>query len=158
MNTGGYNFKSYHAGKAFERPNLETFTNELQIGKWAMQIGAQLDAPSNPAKGDMSQHHLQVVCFLIASSVIGADEHRIAKILGIDPRMAAFWAGNLRESGLWLPDGRILNDHWFREDGGRVVFLFDSLVASGHLRRESHPYSSLPAYNLVPQRPHEELN
>jgi len=93
---------------------------------------------------------LSVTSFLVAASVIGANDHRIAQILGLNHQHVAEWAGNLRRNGLWLDDGRVLDAKWF-EDGGMIDFTFDLLVAQGYIQRRIDPVKG-PVYGIVKGR------
>lgn len=93
---------------------------------------------------------LDVAAFLVAASVVGADERLIARILGLPVERAAEWSEKLRRSGLWLADGHILDAHWF-DAGGEAGFTLDLLVAEGYIQRRIDPVKG-PVYDVVAGR------
>ena len=97
-----------------------------------------------------------VAAFMVAASVIGADECRIAEVLGLDLRQVEEWGSNLRRNGIWLDNGRVLDAEWF-EDIGMAVFSIDTLVAEGYLERRIHPVKG-PVYRATPGRDLLERN
>ncbi len=121
------------AGKAFEKPPPGIIDTDEGLVHWVHETVKRLDASSNPDACDLSDPSLQVACFLIAASIVGADEQRIGKLFGFDAKHVSEWARNLRKTRLWLPDGTVVHEHWF-EFGGTTGFLMDLMVAQGLLR------------------------
>jgi hypothetical protein len=116
-----------------------------------------MEAPSDPAQAIDHGEAFETACVLVASSVLGSDEHEIAKVLAFDPTRVAEWASNLRANGLWLSDGQVLIDHWFDEMSGAVSFVLDTLVAQGLVKRSIDPVEGA-VYNLIAGRHLLETN
>ena len=144
-------------GKAFERPKSGAFQSATEIAGWVFATVKMMDAPSDPAQAVDHGDAFETACVLVASSIIGSDEHEIAKVLAYDPTRVAMWASNLRANGLWLNNGQVLIDHWFDETSGVVGFMLDTLVAQGLLKRSIVPVRGA-VYNAVPGRHLLETN
>lgn len=144
-------------GKAFERPKSGAFQSAAEIAQWVFATIRKMDAPSDPAQAIDHGAAFETACVLVASSVLGSDEHEIAKVLAYDPNRVAEWASNLRANGLWLNHGQVLIDHWFDETSGVVGFMLDSLVAQGLVKRSIDPVKGA-VYNTVSGRHLLETN
>jgi len=118
-------------GKAFEKPSPGIIDSDEALVRWVRDIVKNIDEPSKPASCDLTDPSFQAACFQVASSIIGADEHKIGNLLGFDDKLVAEWARNLRQNGLWLPEGTVVHDHWFDPRGGAMGFIMDLLVARG---------------------------
>jgi hypothetical protein len=144
-------------GKAFARPKSGAFQSATAIAQWVFATVRKMDAPSDPAQAVDHGEAFETACMLVASSVLGSDEHEIAKVLAYDPNRVAEWASNLRANGLWLNHGQVLIDHWFDETSGVVGFMLDTLVAQGVVKRSIDPVKGA-VYNTVPGRHLLETN
>jgi len=144
-------------GEAFERPKSGAFQAAAEIAQWVFATVRKMDAPSDPAQAVDHGAAFESACVLVASSVLGSDEHEIAKVLAYDPKQVREWANNLRTNCLWLSDGQVLIDHWFDETSGVVGFMLDTLVAQGLVKRSMDPAQGA-VYNTVPGRHLLETN
>ncbi len=77
-------------GKAFEKPR-GVFANDQEIVQWAKPVITDLD-PVAEAKAP----ELQLACFLTASSVVGSDDQRIARMLELPASSTRLW-----QKGRW---------------------------------------------------------
>jgi hypothetical protein len=132
-------------GPAFTKPPPGSLQNDSDVAKWVRNTVRTMDGG-----GRSEPDLLDVACFLVAASIVGADEQRIAEILSLKPERVAAWAENLRRNGLWLGDGRVLDAHWF-DTGGEIGFLLDTLVAQGYIQRLIDPVKG-PVYHTVAGR------
>lgn len=142
---------------AFKKADPRAFANDAEVACWAIHIAKTIDSAGHPElwDGDPSSRAFQLCYFMVASSVIGPDEKRLSAMFNINLKLAAMWAENLRRSGLWLPDGTVVNDSWF-DPHGDIGFTMDCLVADGLLDRQTRPDME-PIYSAAPGRaPHDE--
>jgi hypothetical protein len=131
-------------GKAFEKPKA-IFRDDQEIARWVKRTVKEMD----PIATDESIS-FRLPCFLIASSLIGPDHHRIANMLALPSHLVEQWAENLRRNGIWNDD-KVYDDAWFDEKKGLVSFFLDSVTAEGLIER--HLDSSGEAvYSAVPGR------
>ena len=143
-------------GPAFAKPS-KPFLDDFQVAKWVKKTVHRMDCPSGSKACDFSDPEIQRSLVLVASFVVGADEWRIASILGIDPKLVCFWGDNLRKNGVWLDDGKI-DVHWFHPQSGKFGFTIDSLVASGRVVRVGIGKDGLPRYKADLSRHISEAN
>jgi hypothetical protein len=71
--------------------------------------------------------HLQdpsavLLCFVLASSIVGPDAERLAAMCEIPPSLAANWAANLRRNGVWKGD-KVDCVPWYETKRGVSSFL-----------------------------------
>src|SRR6266436_5340191 len=118
---------------AFKKVEPGSFANDTEVACWAIHIAKTIDSNGHPEvwDGDPSRREFQLCCFMVASSVTGADEKRLAAMFNIDEKLVATWAENLRRNGLWLQDGTVVSDPWFDPHGGDIPLTMDCLVADG---------------------------
>jgi hypothetical protein len=145
------------AGAAFVKPQPGTLQSDAQLAQWVRDTVKKMDAPLDPTNSTDQGQVFQAACFLVASSLIGADEHRIAEALGYTPQLVADWARNLRQNGLWLSDGRVVDTPWFEKTSGATCFAIDTLVAEGFIERHTHPVKGA-VYQINPGRHLLEIN
>lgn len=108
-------------GRAFKKPTARTFKNDAEIVAWTTDIVTrEMEEPDSP-----------LACFMVASTVVGPDERRLARMFHIDAFRAAEWAKNLRENGVWRQNGEVMDECWIRDDIGMASFCMDGLVALG---------------------------
>ena len=101
------------------------FKNDHEIARWVRQTVRKLDPGA-----DAEDQSFDLACFLAASSVVGPDESRIARMLGLPSGRAAFWATNLRRGGIWQ-ESTVCCECWHDEASGMTSFVFAMLVAEG---------------------------
>lgn len=82
-------------GEGLQKPT-GVFKDDREIAQWVRKAVRKL-APSTDAK----HPDFHLACFLTASSIIGPDEARIARMLGLQSGLVAFWAENLRRGCIW---------------------------------------------------------
>ncbi|HTG59984.1 MAG TPA: hypothetical protein VMG63_11335 [Terriglobia bacterium] len=111
-------------GKALQKPPA-SFKDDREIARWARQATRELE-PDTDAK-DPNFH---LACFLAASSIVGPDEARISRMLGLPSGRVAFWAENLRRAGIWQK-GAVRCETWYDEKSGTTGFILAMLVAEG---------------------------
>lgn len=158
MKNRNYRQDAPASGPAFTKPGRNAFANDAEAARWVILTVKELDSGGNPGSwnGNLASLEMKLACFMVGSSVTGADEQRIAAMLGLDTKLAEEWAKNLRKNGLWLHDGTAINDTWFDQDG-KVGFTMDSLVAKGLVERIINPGTE-PVYQTVPGRHIGEIN
>lgn len=85
---------------------------------------------------DDDDENCQASIVMLAAVEIGQDLRKLHKFTGISQSRIAKFAHNLRKSGIWRREGNkfVTCANWF-EDGGRIDFIADSLVATGMLKR-----------------------
>jgi hypothetical protein len=112
------------AGKALEKPPA-FFKNDLGIARWVRRAVRKIEPG-----GCVEDPSFQLACLLAASSVVGPDEDRIVRMLGLRPHQVALWTSNLRRGGIWKAD-TVCCGLWFDEQCGRIDFGAAMLVAEG---------------------------
>ena len=112
------------AGKALEKPPA-FFNNDLGIARWVRRAVRKLEPG-----GCLEDPNFQLACLLAASSIVGPDEDRIVRMLGLRPHQVALWAANLRRGGIWQED-TVCCGLWFEEQCGQIEFVAAMLVAEG---------------------------
>jgi hypothetical protein len=145
------------AGAAFAKPPPGAFQTDAQLAQWVRDTVKKMDAPLDPTNRTEQGQVFEVACFLVASSLIGADEHRIAEVLGYDQEHVAEWARNLRQNGVWLSDGRVVDAPWFDKTSGATGFALDMLVAEGFIECHMHTVKGA-VYQINPGRHLLEIN
>ena len=121
------------------------FNDDHEIASWVKQTFRELDpiAPDESAS-------FRLTCFMLASSLVGPDEKRIANMLALPSNLTEQWAENLRRNGIWK-GGKVCDERWFDEKSGLVGFFLDSLVAEGLIDRHVDG-SGEAVYSAVPGR------
>ena len=112
------------SGKALEKPPT-SFNNDKDIARWVRLAVRKLEPG-----GCLEDPNFQLACLLAASSIVGPDEDRIVRMLGLRPHQVALWASNLRRGGIWQAD-KVCCGVWFEEQCGQVEFVAAMLVAEG---------------------------
>lgn len=108
-------------GRAFGKPDARMFRDDHDIACWVMDTAEEMGAADD-----------LLIYFMIASSVVGPDEQRLASMFHINPCEAKEWATNLRDNAIWQ-NGQVLNEDWFREDYGLQHFVLHVLAARGFI-------------------------
>jgi len=111
-------------GKALEKPPT-SFKDDQDIVRWVRQGLNKLEVVA-----DTADPSYQLACFLAASSVVGPDENRIARMFGLPRLSVALWAKNLRRGGIWQ-GGFACREMWHDEECGLFSFILAMLVAEG---------------------------
>jgi hypothetical protein len=73
---------------------------------------------------------------LFCGTLIGTDEHQIAKVTGLVPEVVNQIADRLRHNGLWRDEGVAYGD-WSNPERrrGEICLMLDLMVATGDLVR-----------------------
>jgi hypothetical protein len=129
-------------GKAFERPPA-SFKDEDEIARWVQHAVRKFGSPNDP--------HYRLACFLAASSIVGPDPIRIARMLGLRLCHVALWAKNLWRSGIWQP-GMVASESWHDKKCGFVSFILATLVADGLTERRLNENGE-PVYRAIAGKP-----
>jgi hypothetical protein len=128
---------------AFVKPSPGILQSDAELAQW-VRYRATAIRPIVLFMHDMSTYEMtcfQIACVLIASSLIGANEDRIAEVLGCDPKRVAEWGRNLRENGTWLSDGGVVDSPWFDQRDGTASLIMDVFIAKGELKLRMNPLS-----------------
>jgi hypothetical protein len=126
------------SGPVFE--SQPAFNSDNEIARWVQSI-VEKNEPNN------KHQDFQLDCFVLASALVGPDAKRIATMLEIPARLAAFWEANLRLNGIWK-HGRVHCDRWFNDEFGLVSFTCDTLAAEGVFERQLNE-DGVPTYTPI---------
>jgi hypothetical protein len=111
-------------GKGLQKPS-GVFKDDREIARWVRQAVRNL-SPNT----DVKDPNFHVACFLAASSVVGPDQARIARMLGLQSGLVAFWAENLRHGGIWQKCA-VCYQKWYDQECGMISFVLAMMVAEG---------------------------
>ena len=111
-------------GKGLQKPS-GVFKDDREIARWVRQAVRKLDPGA-----DVKDPNFHLACFVAASSVVGADEARIATMLGLPSGCVGFWAANLRRGGIWQKS-TVCCEKWYDEECGMISFVLAMLVSEG---------------------------
>jgi hypothetical protein len=115
-------------GKALEKPPA-FLNNDQDIKHWVRRALNKLEQGA-----DAEDPSYQLACFLAASSVVGPDEDRIARMFGLSSQRVALWAENLRRGQIWQ-DGMVCCEVWHHDQWGFINFIMAMLLAEGLVER-----------------------